>query len=359
MNMNAEQPVRMDVLTNGMGYEALRQPREELGLEGVTFSPNPAYRQYLLMHKVLVGRKGGRQLDGIYHSLRDEELPRYLAAAGSAAMEAALVRTEVPTRDRLTLIDEGVACWDRSLGIQQDLNAHAPDWWVDNSGPYRAALNMAVSPLFKGLVLGYIPRLLCRQVFEDCLNIAQANAVRIQLMANEGNALGVGDHVGFGYECNALLGFNRRFAGSRFVIPSFARADSGHHHSQQTHDLSLVEQERGAIKNITPIEIKASINRRDKERYKALLVRGIMHLSVNESYRLTDTLDAITDCYEGTATRQQIMVADEISARLVGMYRDYCAGESLDELATARSVTIFHDNGVVAANYPGLTLKAA
>lgn len=341
-----------------IGYTALTERREQYEFGGLSFSPNPAYEKYLLMHKVIVGKRGAEQLKGIHAELKDEVLPRYVSAAGWAAVEASLILDDIPAPDRIDLIEEGVDCWRRSLQMQRDLNSDAPDCLIDNTGPYRAALDMAISPLLKGMVLGYVSRKACREVFEDCLTIAQANAVRINIMARQRDFAGLGDHLGFGFECNALLAFNRRFAGTRFAIPSLLRSDSGHHYGEQTHDLSIIEQQRGELVRLTPVEIKASTKKSDRMRYKALLVRGRGHLAPAGEMGPIETLDAITACYEGTATVQDKRLVESITTLVMGMYKDYCAGDSLVDFTTKRSVTGFHDNARVIANHSSYLPRA-
>lgn len=344
--------------SDALGYTALMTPGDDYEFTGCSFSPNPAYEQYLRMHKVLVGQRGADQLEAIYTALKSEEMPRYLSAAGWAAAEAALVRTNSPVPQRLELLEAGVDCWERSLVNQRNFNADAPHCLVEHAAPYRMALDIAVAPLLQHMIAGYVPREICRQVFVDCLNIAQANIVRLNLMVKEGDIEGIAEHSGFGYECNALLAVNRRFAATRFAIPSMIRSDSGYYHSHQTHDLLIIQQDHGHIRQVTPVEIKAAASNKDRARYKALLVRGKMHLSVEGKFKPGDTLQAITAAHEGTATLAEHEVAEGVTRQMLSMFKDYCAGENDPEVASPRTLTVFHKNTRVVANHPGLLVKA-
>ncbi|MDB5181624.1 MAG: hypothetical protein JWP13_387 [Candidatus Saccharibacteria bacterium] len=359
--MTVEQVPKIEVLhpevPAALGYAALTMSHDAYRFEGVSFSPNPAYEQYLRMHKVFVGTRGAEQLEEIHHQLKEEEMPRYVLTAGWAAVEAALVRTDKDIPERLALFDAGVGCWKKALETQLEFNASAPSWLVEYAAPYRSALDLAISPLLRTMIQGYVPKLVCRSVFEDCLNIAQANAVRINLSAREGHIEALAEHVGFGYECNGLLAVNRRMSATRFAIPSMIRSDSGYHHAQQTHDLIIVEQDRGRIVQLTPVEIKATVSTKDRMRYKALLVRGKMHLSVDGKFRAEDTLAALSATYEGTATLGERDIAESVTNRMLSMFKDYCAGECLGKVASGRSMTVFHNNAQVAANHPGLLAK--
>jgi hypothetical protein len=338
------------------GYDALtdRQAYAESPYEGLSFAPNPAYESYLRMHKVFVGQAGGEQLEQVHQNLRGESLPRYLDVAGWAAAEAALVDAERPATQRVDMINQAVGCWRRALGMQQQLNVHAPAYMAEYAVPHRMALNIAVAPLLKGIVVGNVTEAICEQVFLDCLNIAQSNVVQLKLMSKENHIDGIAEHIGFGYECNALLALNRFTSPTWFAIPSMARSDSGHHYREQTHDLLLIRQKWGHIKSVIPVEVKAKASLRDRERYKALLVRGKMHLSVPGKCTPRDTLDALAAVHQGTATKQEAALLENVSGRFMDMISDYYAGKRLGRVATQRTVTLFRDNGFVVANHPGL-----
>lgn len=353
----------MPDIVAGLGYAALMAAHEPYVYEGVSFSPNPAYDRYLRMHKVFVGDYGGVRLEEIYNSLKMERMPRYLMAAGWAAVESAIVRVTQPIDDRLALLAGGVSCWQESLKIQSDFNADAADCLVNYAVPYRTALDIAVAPLLAHMIQGYVPKQVSKNVFEDCLNIAQANSVRMLLMQKEGNSGGYSDHLGLGFECNALLSINRpinqRFSATRFAVPSMIRADSGYYHPSQTHDLMVIEQDRGTIRRITPIEIKASATANDRLRYRALLVRGRMHLSEPGKVSPRDTLDIIAAAHESVADKKEQAVVDAFTRQIHAMLDDYHAGDQLEDFASNRGPMFFHDNSIVAQKYPGLLAPVA
>jgi hypothetical protein len=337
------------------GYDSLVTPLQPIPDEAFRFSPSHAYSHYLKMHKVLVGRQGAVQLETIHDQLSGEWLPRYLSAAGSAAVEAALVRTDHSEQQRLALVDKGVVCWHRAIAVQRAFNAEGQEHVIEHSAPHRLALNIAVVPLLRGLITETIPEAVNKAVFHDCLNIAQANLIQNSLLAAAGDVSGAADHLGLGYELNALLSFNRRYAtGRRFMVPAFDRSDSGHHHSRQTHDLVELTHRRGRILMATPVEIKSTAGLRQRQRYGALLVRGKMHLSAPNQCAPRPTLEAIAACYEGTATRSQRRTSHTITEQLVSMIRDYQAGDVLADVVHSRNGTGFRDKTLVVQNYPGL-----
>jgi hypothetical protein len=344
------------MINKDRGYETLITPAGPYE-GGLNFEPNYYYERYLKMHKVFVGNSGAEQLEDIYQGLRGEEMPRYLTTAGWAAVEASLVQSQKSTEQRQRLLDGAVDCWVRALESQKMMNGSGEDYLTEYSQPFRTALDIAVSPLFQDMLYGNVRPETITSVFDDCLNIAQVNSVRTNLMRKQNNFEGVADHTGFGYEVNALLAFNRRFSERWFVIPSMVRSDNGYHHREQTHDLLVVNQNWGELKSLTPLEVKSVASGRDLKRYKALVVRGKMHLSVSGKCRPEETLEAISAWREGSATSDESRITDDITETVVNMIRDYHAGERLGELATGPLME-FRDSSVVSSKHPGLRIAA-
>ncbi len=323
------------------------------------FQPNAAYEDYMRMHKVFVGKATISQLVDIARSLEHEDMPRYLSVAGWAAAEAALIGTDQSAAHRMRLLDKSQESWTRALRTQQMINYGNRNHLIEHTAPYRMGLDLAVLPLLRGVVAGNVTDGICTQAFQDCLNIAQANVIQLKLAATQGDVEAVGDHVGFGYECNALLSLNRLQSKTWFAIPAMARADTGYHHSEQTHDLLVIRQKWGNIRSMIPVEIKSVASNRDRNRYRALLVRGKMHLSPEGHYDPRTTLTAIAAVHEGVATRQETEIVERVSGRFMNMLSDYHAGEQLGHLAAMRTVALFRDNSLVIERHPGLRPSVA
>lgn len=336
-------------------YDVLAETVDVGKMQGYEFEANPAYEKYLRMQKILVGRSGAEEVEQIYHGLKHEDLPAYLAAAGSAAIEASLVRSDKPVDVRLGMLRGAAGCFIRAIRNQRALDVLQQEPFKDTVMAHRVALDLATLPLLEGIVFGAVRPDTNKQVFEDCLNVAQSNAVQINLAKRAQDKQALSNHVGVGYECNALLAFNRMQSNTWFMIPSLGRADTGYHHRQQTHDMLVVHQKWGEIQSMTPVEIKASASRRDRERYKALLVRGKMHLSVEGRHQPETTLAALSAVYESEANVVEVHDTDTITHNITGMVRDYYAGEKLgDTVASQRSCLNFHDNSIVVLNYAGV-----
>lgn len=324
----------------------------------IDLSRNETYAKYMRMHKVLVGNQGAQQLETIYFGLKDETAPHYLAAAGSALVESALVRTDVGRDYKLGLIARAVETWSGALQIQTDLEDSAPPGTVEHGYMHRIALDLAAIPLLRGIVIGNVTEETCKKAFTDSLAIARSNMAYLEAAKARGDNEAVGNHSGVGYECNALLAFNRSLSPTWFAVPAMARSDSGYYHRKQTHDLLVIHQKYGLIRSATPVEIKSKASLRDRLRYDALLVRGRMHLSVEGKTRPEYTLAAIAAVHDSTATAEDYRIADSATRRFTDMVRDYYAGDLIGKVVGKHSATIFHDNPLVIARHPGLSKVA-
>lgn len=314
---------------------------------------NPTYHKYLQMHKVFVGGSGAQELITIADELEHEELPRYLDAAGWAYAEAGLVLADESTVKRIELIKAAEQCWERSLQAGQYLlDERAPQFLYEDAAPYRTALNLAFTPLIKSIVVGNVTDTVRERVFADTLAVSQTSAVQLELASKRSDAGAVADYVGFIHEANTLLAL-LYLDDPRYVpLPSTARADTGYYHQDQTHDITIVNQHWGAIKKTIPLEVKAKASVRDRGRYKALIIRGKMHLSIAGRYDPRHTLSAFTNVYERMANLDDYRTVDHATTTLLQLLRLYQQGSS-DAVDNATSVTKFHDSRYVAPHYRG------
>lgn len=346
-------------LPNHVGaYETLLNPDIAPHTGDVFIYPSADYEDYLKMHKVIVGHEGADKLLDVYEALEQHDTPRTLSVAGWAAVEAALIRTDLSKDERLDLLVKGSDCWRRAIDRQRSFNAGEADCLIEDSYPYRMALDLACLPLFEGVINGTVLPETRREVFRDCLKIAEHSDMLLQLARQEGNTDAIADFAGLGYEVNGLLAFNMRCASGWFITPSWARSDTGYYHEQQTHDLLVFHHRNGRILNLTPVEIKSKTSQRDKARYESLLVRGKMHLSVPGLYTSNYTLAAIQAVYEKRGSKLDHQIVKAVSDRFVTMVRDYCAGDPVGHIVT-RSVTRFRDKQQVVDNHPGLQQRAS
>lgn len=337
--------------TGAHAFDKLRGPASTDFISS-TLSLNPAYNEYLKIHKVLVGPATATKLEHIYASLRDETLPRFLSVAGWAAAEAALAQPDKSATYRSGLLDETSKCWTTGLENQLQWEQSEQRSMTECSASYRYALDLAHLPLLQAMVSGNITDKVRQAVTLDVLNIAEANIIQLSLAKASGSDEAIGDHVGIGHECNALLAFHSLDSASLIAIPSSARADSGHHHPNQTHDLLVIQQKWGSIQDMTPIEVKSRVSQIDRHRYKALLVRGKMHLSVVGSYSPEHTLKAFSALFNGNQTRQEHFTTEYVRATMLDLYWNYKKGDMLSGFASDNSACRYRDASAVHAAYP-------
>ncbi|HET8991415.1 MAG TPA: hypothetical protein VFN31_00060 [Candidatus Saccharimonadales bacterium] len=335
------------------GYDTLVNPPSPDMLT-VSAEANQFYQNYLKMHKVLVGKHGAARLETVHDNLAGESLPEYLAAAGSAVVEAAIVQSDRPTAYRLDLLEKGMDCWRRAISNQVSINASPEPDLASYEPPHRVALDIAFLPLIKDMVFGEIRPETSDQVFRDCLNIAQHNAVMEHIMRVNGDSIGLATHIGLGFECNTLLAFNIRRSPTWFAMPSTVRADNGVYYRKQTHDLSIVHQKWGEIIDLMPIEVKARASSKDRSRYAALLVRGKLHLAVPGWHQPEQILDLFTKSEEGSITNDEQRLLSGIVDNLTGMVRSYYSSERTSISPSVNTVTRFRDGSQVSARKIGM-----
>lgn len=334
-------------------YDKLRtvSKQDETELQ-LSFTPHPDYATYLKIHKVLVGPVTAQKLERVHQNLAHEELSRYLSVAGWAAAEAALAQPDKSARCRNTLLEQTNDCWTRALENQLAWNDRGNREIAEHSAAYRYALDLAHLPLLQAMVSGNITEAIRKSVALDVLNICEANIVQMNLALKAHDQAAVSDHVGFGHEGNGILAFHSLNSSSLIVIPSSARADSGHHHPNQTHDLLAIQQKWGHIIDMTPIEIKSQVSQRDRARYKALLVRGKMHLSIEGKYSPEHTLQAFSAFFNGTQTKDEKKITDHARRTILDLFWLYKKGNKLADFAGKDSACTYREASSVHKAYP-------
>lgn len=339
------------------GFDSLERARVsnmESSFEG--FSPNPHYASYMNIHKVFVGDSGAEKLIEISNALKDEWLPDYLNVAGWAAAEASLVSSSRTTIDRMELMDQAEVSWQNALAHQSQLTRSAEQKWLcEDTDEFRLALNLAYSPLMKSIIAGNVTKKVRHDTFVDTLAIAQLSAIQLELASKEGNIDAVGDHLGFGHECNALLAFLYANDPNYLPIPSSYRAGSGYEYRNQTHDISIINQHWGDIQKVFPVEVKAAASIRDRQRYKALIVRGKMHLAVTGRHKPIDTTSAFARVYSGEETEHDTRTVRHASSTVRDLLDLYQKGERPPEFIDYRTRTHFHETTAVAKKYKELS----
>ncbi|HWT39942.1 MAG TPA: hypothetical protein VN081_01540 [Dongiaceae bacterium] len=314
---------------------------------------NPTYDHYLRMHKVVVGEAGASELRQIAQELETEELPTYLDAAGWAYAEAGLASRTVSTVDRVALVEHAERAWSRSLVNTLAISeTYGREYRYDDNEGHRTALNLAFAPLMKSIIVGNVRPNVMRQTFLDTAEIAHDSRLSLERAYEQQDADAAAFHRGFLFEVSALMAI-LHMEDPRYVpLPATARGDSGYYHRDQTHDIAIVNQHWGDIKKVIPVEIKSKASRKDKNRYKALIIPGKLRLSVG-SVNSSDTVDAFYHLAHSTASTEQLIAIEQLSAQLREMLSLYQRGVSFESLAM-HSLTRFHDSQTVAKQYPEL-----
>lgn len=312
---------------------------------------NAVYDQYLQVPKSLVGEQEARTLIELGDQLSLETLPTYQNAAGWAYAEAALSLASEPAKYRMSLLDAAEEQWELSLQTSHSLD-QSDIRLCDRADMLHTALHLAYVPVMKALVAGNVTDATRERVFASTLAIAQSAAIQLELAAQSGDVDVVGECVGFIHECNAHLTLLYLDDARYIPLPASERADSGYYNNDQTHDIMILNQHWGEIRKVIPAEIKAVASARDRKRYKALLVRGKMHLIVGNSNNPTETLDAYARAYDGEASLGDQKIIDHAAVNMLHLLRLYQQGQG-DSGSDFSTKTVFHDPRHVFHLYKG------
>lgn len=315
---------------------------------------NSSYDEYVQIPKFFVDIEGAQKLIEIGDELAGETMPRFLDAAGWAYAEAGLALNDASAEHRVRLVKEAERVWHRALVNDLDLSRrHSGEEASNEDMSHRLALNLAFAPLVKSIIVGNVATSVRESVMRDTAAIATHSTRALNEAYDRGDTETSGHHWGFLFEANALMALLYMNDARYVPLPSTARADTGYYHASQTHDISIINQHWGEIRKVIPVEIKSRSTRKDRERYKALLIRGKMHLSVND-YDPRSTVQAFQGIVDGTASDKEVASIDDISLNLRNMLRLYQQGVTPEGLAM-NSLTRFHDTDKVAAVYPELS----
>jgi len=317
---------------------------------------NPAYNQYIHMHKVVVGESGASELTRIAKKLASEELPTYLNAAGWAYAEAGLALHSSSAVDRIELVHKAEHSWQRALVNEASIGEQYDGIYKygENEG-HRTALNLAFAPLIKSIIVGNVNSTVLRRVLHDTAEISRDSRLSLDRAYEEQDIDAAAFHRGFLFEASALMAMLYMDDPRYVPLPATARADTGYFHREQTHDISLLNQHWGEIRKVIPVEIKSKASNRDKRRYRALIIPGKLRLSI-DGVDPRDTVDAFYDVDHGQATTRQTIAIEQLSTQLREMLRLYQQGITPEGLAV-RSLTKFHDAKTVAQSFPELNVN--
>jgi len=85
-------------------------------------------------------------------------------------------------------------------------------------------------------------------------------------------------HIGLTHEKVTELMLNHQLRPWLIAVPTIARADTGYFYPNQTHDIQLIEAQRGKIVETTPIEVKSKAGTGTHARYDSVVISASRHL---------------------------------------------------------------------------------
>lgn len=319
---------------------------------------NLIYKAYTKMPKVFDRGENAAILANYATELDKEQLPRFLDAAGWAHAESGLTAEHLPTIDRMRQIGAAEHAWHRALGNHLTLehSEHA-ERFKDDSFPFRTALNLAYIPLMRAIILGNVTDEVREQTFVDTLVIGQMVTLQRSLAMGDNDHFASQDFSGLQHEINALLSMLYINDPRYLPLPSSSKADSGYYNPDQTHDIVIINQHWGKIKKVIPIEIKAHADLSRRKRFKALLIRGKMHLVPDGTKDPRRTLEAFADVYDHSGNVQSQKIVEHVAMTVQNLLRLYQRGQTAELVALQglTALTKFHDGSYVAEQFPELS----
>jgi hypothetical protein len=316
---------------------------------------NDWYHHYLKMHKVTLGQSGYEELYEIGEALEGAYMPRYIDAAAWSFAEVSIFDRTRTQEERRALLVRAEDLWVTALEREVQLETTEYSAVFDEvDTPYRIATAIAFTPLIGALINGDIASEVREKVLADVAAIAQNAANDMTRAVDNGFRSQISAYSGLLHESNALSALLYNDDPRYVPLPATARADSGYYHRGQTHDISIINQHWGTVKKVLPVEIKASPSRRDKKRYKALVIRGKMHLTP-DGVDPRKTTQAFYNYSQGTADLSEVLVVERLSHDVRTMLSLYQKGGTPEGVATG-GLTRFYDTKTVASVYPGLAI---
>jgi hypothetical protein len=163
----------------------------------------------------------------------------YLSTAGWAAAEAAIVAVDRTQEERLDVLQCAADAWDLAIEYRREQREYQND--EEEYGDVvlsRLQLSRVFIPLLEGMIRGDVTKETRSELYDELLLLAAKNATALQGAQAAGQE--AGGLIGLAHEINAMLAVNRLRSPTLIAMPALARADSGHFHPEQTHDIELL-----------------------------------------------------------------------------------------------------------------------
>jgi hypothetical protein len=291
--------------------------------------PNSPYESYHRIHKRFVGPATADKLVNFYESISQTQKPREMFVAGWAAAEAALVGSQYTSAERSKLAIAAKDCWEYSLQLETE-RASASAWERDTvpdaTEQYRIASTIALAPIIEAISRGVLSKQTLRACQEQLIDVADLNFNDMMTAVSTGSEGRASSHMGVAFEQIATLGVNRLLSARIVSLFSLARSGTGFYYPKQTHDVMILNLDRGNITRVTPTEVKSKLKVKFSNRYEAALVGGKAMLG-EDRRAIGDILGMFRRELEGGASDSEHEYLDTISASIIHSVRHHHRAE--------------------------------
>lgn len=286
-----------------------------------------------LMHRRFVGPTTAAQtLPFVFESLTRSQAPSHLYAAGWVAIEAGITASSSPEDERLLRIRQASDALELAQNNALEWafqKAEEHEHYPEYSFGLRISATMAFIPLFESLARGRQPNgRVVKQCYDSLLRVAlQTSETLIQTQHEDPSR--TSGYIGLLNELHTMLTINRYRSTKSIAIPSLERSDDGSLYRKQTHDVQVLNIERGKIKNTTPFESKMRLKPGHRDRYDAALVGGNIHFQTDNIPGLTRLTQLFQREANGKASPKEIKRLDRLSGEFFHLSRHYHRPELL------------------------------
>lgn len=283
-----------------------------------------AQRQYMLLHKRLVGPKTAEKLFLLYRDLSTCADGDFQRTAGWAAAEAALVATDRSIAERLEMLDLADTSW---LASQLAFRDHAQNKepkraFPNRSSEFRVQTDRVFIPVLKSFITQSFDSSVRQQAFDELLGLAITNAIEAHDALMRGDSGTASNHLGLAHEHTTYLSGNRLLSGKVIMMPSLARSGNGSTYARMTHDVQVAYLRRGRLRFVVPYEVKANEGGASGK-YDSPVVSGAKHLGTRGITSLLELLEAFLREREGVTSPSEDMLLQNATNNVIHLTQHY------------------------------------
>ncbi len=277
---------------------------------------NGILSRYMRINKVLVGKKGTNDLLQMADRLYEDGsgAPHTQHARSWMLMEASLASAEsLSTQDRVDMLSDAKTTMGDAIRLTLANNNQKETRYSDSV--IRMSLAMAHIPLIESIVKGDVNDHTQSLVKLDTISIAKEYIKHTPVKRRSGLA----------HEMVTLCLLHAVGNPKYVSIPSTLRGDNGTYNKSQTHDLSVIKQHFGEIRQVQPVEVKNHVSDLHRSIYWPTLLSGEDILTRPDGSMQTHAmvLGALKAMHENRAREIQEQMIEHATGKIISKLSEY------------------------------------